>query len=288
MRKIKTVLRLHFENKLSRRTIADTQKIGYGTVDNYLRRAQAAGLSWPLPAHVGERELGQLLFPSQPANCRDGFSEPDFFYVQNELKLVGMTKLLAWEEYRQSHPEDGYSYSQFCHRFNQWLGQQKRSMRQVHVAGEKCFVDYCGPTVAIVNGDTGEVRGAQIFVAVLGASNYTFAHASLTQTQADWIGSHVKAFEFFGGLSALVIPDNLKAGVIKADRYVPTLNESYRHWADYCGTAIVPARPYRPKDKALTSYCTSLGRLSGHKPRRRTAMASAKPLDVSNVTGRLV
>lgn len=250
MRKIHTVLRLHYENELSRRAIAQSLKIGYGTVDNYLRRAQACGLTWPLPAHIGERELGQLLFPSQPRSHRAGFSEPDFNQVHQELKAVGMTKLLAWEEYRQCHPEDGYSYSQFCHRYRAWLGQQKRSMRQVHVAGEKCFVDYCGPTIGVIDGNTGEIHKAQIFVAVLGASNYTFANASLSQTQADWIDSHIKAFEYFGGMSTLVVPDNLKAGVIKAHRYTPTLNESYQHWADYCGTAIIPARPYRPKDKA--------------------------------------
>ena len=251
MRKIKTVLRLYHQCNFSRRAIATSQGIAYGTVDNYLKRAAEAGITWPLPPGIGERELANLLFPSQPLGTqRDGFTEPDFFHIQTELKMVGMTKLLAWEEYREAHPEHGYSYSQFCHRFNVWRGQQRRSMRQLHVAGEKCFVDYCGPTIPIVNAHTGEYLNAQVFVAVLGASNYTFAHASASQTQADWISSHVKAFEFFGGITALIIPDNLKSGVIKADRYVPTLNDAYQHWADYCGTAIIPARPHRPKDKS--------------------------------------
>ena len=234
MRKIKTVLRLYHQCNFSRRAIATSQGIAYGTVDNYLKRAAEAGITWPLPPGIGERELGNLLFPSQPLGTqRDGFAKPDFFHIQTELKLVGMTKLLAWEEYREAHPEHGYSYSQFCHRFNVWRGQQRRSMRQLHVAGEKCFVDYCGPTIPIVNVHTGEYLNAQVFVAVLGASNYTFAHGSASQTQADWISSHVKAFEFFGGMTALVIPDNLKSGVIKADRYVPTLKALPRTAYEY-------------------------------------------------------
>lgn len=250
MRKIKTVLRLHHQSRFSRRAIAASQKISYGTVDNYIRRAAAAGIKWPLPPGIGERELAQLLFPSQPPDHRGGFHEPEFFHVQTELKSPGMTKLLAWEEYRQCHPEDGYSYSQFCHRYRVWLGRQKRSMRQTHLAGDKCFVDYCGPTIPIVSPHTGEYVQAQIFVAVLGASNYTFAHASVSQKEADWINSHINAAEFFGGWTALTIPDNLKSGVIKAHRYTPTLNASYEQWADHYGTALVPARPHRPKDKS--------------------------------------
>ena len=211
MRKIHSVLRLHFEAGLSRREIARSLSIGYGTVANYIRRAEQTSLSWPLPPHIGERELLLALFPERAdSTAHKRFAEPDYPRIYLDLKSVGMTKQLAWEEYRQIHPDDGYSYSQFCHRYQSWLQRQKRSMRQTHVAGEKVFVDYCGPTVPVVNQHTGEFINAQIFVAVLGASNFTFACASASQKEADWIEAHIKAAEFFGGWPQLTIPDNLK------------------------------------------------------------------------------
>ncbi|MCL4146812.1 UNVERIFIED_CONTAM: hypothetical protein GTU68_021357 [Idotea baltica] len=200
---------------------------------------------------MDERALELALFPRAPKNdAQHRFAEPDFAIVHVELKSVGMTKQLAWEEYRQVNSDNGYSYSQFCHRYRAWLGRQQRSMRQNHVAGEKVFIDYCGPTVPVVDARTGTFIGAQIFVAVLGASNYTFACASASQKEADWIDAHTKAATFFGGWSALTIPDNLKSGVTKTDRYVPVLNASYAQWAEHYRTAIIPARPYKPKDKA--------------------------------------
>lgn len=251
MRNIKSLLRLYFEVGLTRREIATSLDIGYGTVANYLTRAKTAGLTWPLPPEIGERELARLLFPTVSKKGKHArFTQPDFAVVHSELKSPGMTKLLAWEEYRQQHPDDGYSYSQFCHRYAVWLQQQKTSMRQIHIAGEKCFIDFCGPTVDIICAATGEVTTAQIFVAVLGASNYTFACATRSQKEADWIDAHTRAATFFGGWTKLTVPDNLKSGVTKTDRYVPTINASYAQWADYYGTAILPARPYKPKDKA--------------------------------------
>jgi transposase len=250
MRKIKDILRLRHEAGLAYRGIASALNIGYGTVVDYLNRAQQAGIGWPIPDDLNERDLGRLLFPTQPVSGQRRFTEPDFPAVCQELKGKGVTKLLLWQEYRQRHPDDGYSYAQFCHRYRVWLGCQARSMRQVHRAGEKLFVDYCGPTMTIVNPDTGEFRQAQIFVAVLGASNYTFACASWSQNQADWIKAHVKAFEFFGGVPELVVPDNLKSAVHKTHRYDPDINPSYQQLASHYQCAIVPARPYRPKDKA--------------------------------------
>jgi len=176
MRKIHAVLRLHFQSGLSQREISRSQNIGYGTVVNYLTRARNAALSWPLPPDMGERELELALFPeSNPGAAQRRFAEPDFAKLHIELKRVGMTKQLAWEEYRQIHTDNGYSYSQFCHRYRTWIGRQRLSMRQHHVAGEKVFVDYCGPTVPVVNASDGTYINAQIFVAVLGASNYTLA-----------------------------------------------------------------------------------------------------------------
>jgi len=183
MRKIRDILRLRHEAGLSYRGIAQALNIGYGTVVDYLNRAKAADVSWPLPVDSGEHELARLLFPTQPNTGQRRFSEPDFPEVHRELKRKGVTKHLLWQEYRQQHPKDGYSYAQFCHRYLEWRGCQQRSMRQIHRAGEKLFVDYCGPTMEVVNPDTGELRQAQIFVAVMGASNYTFACAHWSQKQ---------------------------------------------------------------------------------------------------------
>jgi transposase len=175
---------------------------------------------------------------------------PEWPAIHQELKRKDMTKQLLWEEYVQQYPDRSYSYSQFCDRYRHWCGQQKRSMRQTYKVGEKCFVDYCGPTVPIIDASTGEIRGAQVFVGVLGASNYTFAEATLTHSLPDWLGSHVRMFEFFGGCSELVIPDNLRSGVSKACRYDPDLNTSYEQLAEHYQLAVIPARPYKPKDKS--------------------------------------
>ena len=224
MRKILAVLRLHFEAGLSRRQIAKTQNIGYGTVTNYLQRATVAGVTWPLPPETDAAALERMLFP-EGAGTTDSqrrFVQPDYPRIHLELKSVGMTKQLAWEEYRQIHPDDGYSYSQFCHRYQAWLGLQQRSMRQTHVAGEKVFVDYCGPTVPIVDERTGTFRNAQIFVAVLGASNYTFACASASQKEADWIDAHCKAAAFFGGSERV----NLFWTLVKKIIYIANLGDT--------------------------------------------------------------
>ena len=258
MRKIRDILRLRHEAGLAYRGIANALNIGYGTVVDYLNRAQQAGLGWPIPDDLNERDLGRLLFPTQAVTGQRRFVEPDFPAVCQELKGKGVTKLLLWQEYRQCHPDDGYSYAQFCHRYRVWLGCQQRSMRQIHRAGEKLFVDYCGPTMVIVNPDTGEFRQAQIFVAVLGASNYTFACASWSQKQADWLNAHVKAFEFFGGVPELVVPDNLKSAVRKTHRYDPDINPSYQQLATHYQCAIVPARPYKPKDKAKAEVAVQI------------------------------
>ena len=180
----------------------------YGTVVNYLNRAKSAHISWPLPDGLNDDALRSLLFRCAPVAPRR-FVEPDCSMIHQELKHKGVTKQLLWDDYKQIHGENGYQYSQFCHRYRVWRDKQKRSMRQTHLAGEKLFVDYCGPTLDVINPDTGEVRTAQVFVAVLGASNYTFACASWSQKQEDWINAHVKAFTFFGGVPEIIVPDNL-------------------------------------------------------------------------------
>lgn len=258
MRKITDILRLRYDTGLSLRGIAQALNIGYGTVADYLKRADKAGLTWPLPSDMAERDLGRLLFPTQPVTGQRRFVEPDFPVIYQSLKRKTVTKQLLWQEYRQQYPDDGYSYAQFCHRYQKWLGLQQRIMRQIHRAGEKLFVDYCGPTMAVVNPDTGEIRTAQVFVAVLGASNYTFACASWSQKQADWLSAHVQAFEFLGGVPEIVVPDNLKSAVRKTHRYEPDINPSYQQLAAHYGVAIVPARPYKPKDKAKAEVAVQI------------------------------
>lgn len=250
MRKIKDILRLRFAAELSIRQIHESTKTSVGAIQKLLAKAKKLGLSWPLPDELDDHQLDQLFYPAADTRASSRFQIPEWPAIHQELKRKDMTKQLLWEEYVQHYPSRSYSYSQFCDRYRHWCGQQKRSMRQTHKVGEKCFVDYCGPTVPIIDATTGETRGAQVFVGVLGASNYTFAEATLTQSLPDWLGSHVRMFEFFGGCTELVIPDNLRSGVSKACRYDPDLNASYQQLAEHYQLAVVPARPYKPKDKS--------------------------------------
>ena len=197
---------------------------------------------------LNDNDLARLFYPEAQTTASSRYQQPDWATVHQELKRKGVTKQLLWEEYTQCYPINCYSYSQYCDRYRHWLGQQKRSMRQIHKAGEKCFVDYCGPTVPIINPNTGEIRDAQIFVGVLGASNYTYADGTYSQSLPDWLGSHARMFDYFGGCPEVVIPDNLRAGVSKACRYDPQLNPSYQQLAEHYQVAIIPARPYKPKD----------------------------------------
>lgn len=248
MRKITEVLRLKFEAKLSHATIARAVGLSKGAVGKYVSLAQANGLSWPLPEGMDEAALEALLYPPREGGCRH--IEPDHARIHTELKRKGVTLQQLWSEYAADAGEQAYRYTQFCEHYRQWVQRQKRSLRQIHRAGEKLFIDYCGPTVAVVDPHSGEVRQAQIFVAVLGASNYTFAEASWSQSQPDWIGSHQRALAFIGGVPRLLVPDNLRAAVTHPDRYAPEPNATYQELARHYGTAILPARPYKPKDKA--------------------------------------
>jgi transposase len=253
MFKLKELLRLRYEARLSVRQIALSLSLSLGVISKYLQRAEAAGLSWPLPQEMSDRALAALLQPprvvSDPSAPQPP-ATPDFVAIAQELTRKAMTRQLLWEEYAQAYPDNHYSYSRFTVLFRRWRQKQQLSMRQTHRAGEKLFVDYCGMTLPIVNPDTGEIRQAQIFVAVLGASSYTYAEATWSQRVPDWIGSHVRAFSFYGGLPDIVVPDNLKSAVSTACRYDPDLNPTYQQMAEYYGVAVVPARPYKPKDKA--------------------------------------
>ena len=248
MRKIREVLRLYFAAALSIRAIARSLGTSPSTVSEYLRRAKVAGLSWPLPAGVDDAGLERRLFPPPPPS-NTSRPLPKWSEVHRELRRKSVTLSLLWEEYKALHPE-GLQYSWFCDQYRAWAAKLDLVMRQEHRAGEKLFVDYAGQTVGVVDRGTGEVRDAQVFVAVLGASSYTFAEATWTQTLPDWTASHVRAFEFFGGCPELVIPDNLRSGVSRAHRYEPDLNPTYHDLARHYGVAVLPTRVRRPRDKA--------------------------------------
>ncbi|MCI5096728.1 MAG: IS21 family transposase [Rhodobacteraceae bacterium] len=248
MRKIRDVLRLSAEG-LSTRQMASSLAIGRTTLRGYLDRARDAGLSWPLPPEMSDAELEERLFARSVLATQRRASQPDWPYVHRELRRKGVTLSLLWEEYRADHP-DGYGYSRFCELYTRWEGKLTPVMRQRHPAGERLFVDYAGATIDVVDPKTGEVRAAQLFVATLGASNFTYTEATWSQALPDWISSHVRAFSFFGGVAAQVVPDNLKAGVTKACFYDPEVNRTYADLAAHYDTAVVPARPRKPKDKA--------------------------------------
>ena len=250
MRSIKDVLRLTAAG-LSQRQIADSLGISHGVVGKYQQLAKHNRLDNHELAGLSEPELATRLLTRAKAveSAPTVRAEPDFAYIHAQLKLKGVTRWLLWEEYRIENPR-GFAYTQFCVRYREWKRQLSPVMRQTHEAGDRLFVDYCGATVPVINAATGEVSDAQVFVAVLGASNYTFAEATASQKLADWIGSHCRAFAFFGGVPKLVVPDNLKSAVTKADRYEPIVNESYQRMLEHYGTACLPARPLKPKDKA--------------------------------------
>jgi transposase len=250
MRKLRDILRLRLEAGLSYRQINASTKVSVGLIQKLMRQVDELGLTWPLPPELDDNQLAGLFYPKADTRASSRHQLPDWPTLHQDLKGKGVTKQLLWEEYTQQYPNRCYSYSQFCDRYNHWRRLQKRSMRQQHKAGEKCFVDYCGQTTPIVSATTGEIRAAQIFVAVLGASNYTYAEATLTQSLPDWLSSHVRTFEFFGGTPAIIVPDNLKSGVSKACRYDPHLNPSYQQLASHYQVAVIPARPYKPKDKS--------------------------------------
>jgi len=250
MRKVREVLRLSWGGKLGARAVARSCGMGRTTVREYLQRARRAGLSWPLPEGLSDSELEALLFPPPVSADHAPRALPEWNTLHEELKRKGVTLFLLWEEYKAVHPE-GYEYSRFCDLHREWAGKLPVWMRQDHKAGEKLFVDYAGMTMPVVNPRTGEVRQAEIFVATLGASNYTYAEATWTQTLPDWIASHVRALEFLGAVPSLIVPDNLRSGVSYSCRYDPDANPTYRDFAEHYGTAIMPARVRKPKDKSL-------------------------------------
>jgi len=249
MRQIRQMLRLHHDG-VSAREIGRALGVARSTIQDNLKRAEKAGIGWPPAADLTDDILEDRLFAKagfKPGQRRR--TEPDWAVLAREFKRPGVNLMVLWEEYRAAQP-DGYGYSRFCELFRVFEQRLSPVMRQHHVAGDKVFVDYSGKRVPIVDPATGEVHMAEIFVAVLGASNYTYAEATFTQQLPDWIGAHVRMFRFFGGLPRLIVPDNLKSGVNKPSFYDPEINRSYAKMAAHYGVGILPARPYRPRDKA--------------------------------------
>ena len=253
LRKISEVLRLKWACGLSQRTIGRSCQISHSTVSEYLQRAEAAGLKWPLPDDLDEESLHRLLFPTAGnkalATSPSVQVTPNWEKVHQELKKRNVTLRLLWTEYRESHLA-GYGYSQFCDLYRTYSQKLDPPMRLNHKSGEKLFVDYAGDTLPVTDPETGEIRQAQIFVATLGASSYTYAEAQLSQEMPHWIGGHVRAFAFFGGVTEIVVPDNLRQGVNRPNRYEPDLNQSYIELAQHYGVAVIPARVRKPRDKA--------------------------------------
>ena len=243
MRKIRDVLRLSADG-MSKRKIAASLSIGATAAGDCIWRSRRAGLRGPLPVNLSDEALERILYPPPKVAAKDRRPQPDWAAIHRELRRPGVTLQLLGEEHRSIHP-DGFGYSRYCELYRAWEGRLSPTMRQLHIAGERMFVDYAGTTLEVVDGTTGEVRVCQLFVAVLGASSYTYAEASFTQRLVDWIGSHVRAFTFFNGVTAQIVSDNLRSGVTKAYFYEPAVNRTYAEMAHHYGTAAVPARPRR-------------------------------------------
>ena len=256
MRRIRELLRLRFEVGLSTRLIAASLGISKGAVGEYLQRAMVAGLDWPLPQDLDDTALERRLFPGPPQS-KAPRAQPDWALMDRELRRKGVTRSLLWQEYRAEHPE-GYGYAWFCEHYEAWKARRSPTMRQKHVGGEKVFVDYAGDTIDLIDPETGAVRPMKLFVAAMGASSYVYAEARPGEGLADWIGCHVGLFAFLGGAPATMVCDNLKSGVTRAHRYEPQINRTYQDLARHYGTAVIPARPYKPRDKAKVEQAVLL------------------------------
>src|SRR5215470_1076731 len=251
MRKIQEVLRLRYALGLGQRQIARSCSISQATVHAYLKRAQAAGVTWPLPEGWDEARVEEALFGPSPRRVYESHRPiPDFADLQRELQTHRhLTLQLWWEEYHQNHP-DGYSYTRLCELYQRWRRDQDVVLRQEYKAGEKLFVDYAGDPIPLYDPHGGPALQASLFVAVLGASNYTYAEATENQQLENWIGAHIRAFEFIGGVPEILVPDNTRAGVSRACRYEPDLNPAYQEMAEHYGVGVLPARRRKPRDKA--------------------------------------
>ena len=256
MRKVREVLRLKHALGMSYRQISKATGVGKTQAAEYVRRAVVAGVTWPVPDEVDDAELDRRLFPVA-LDGTDARLAIDWPANQTELKRRGVTLALLWQEYLAEHPA-GYSYTRFCELHRAWKKTVSATMRQTHLAGEKLFVDWAGDTIGVIDPATGVEHRARIFVAALGASNYTYAEARWTETLPDWIGAHVNAFATIGGVPLALVPDNLKAGITKPSRYEPGINRTYQDLADHYDCVVLPTRIIKPRDKAKVEVAVQI------------------------------
>ncbi len=249
MRKIREVLRLSHGEGLSHRQVALVTGVGPTTVREYLSRAAAAGVSWPLPDDVDDADLERQLFTRGEFPPPTQRPMPDWATVHRELRRASVTLQLLWMEHKESHPE-GHQYTQFVHHYREWARHLDVVLRHEHHAGDKLFLDFAGETIPVVDPETGAEDPWELFVGVLGASSFTYAEALPSQQLQQWVAAHVHCFEYLGGCPRILVPDNLKSAVVKAHRYEPLLNRIYEDLAAHYGCAVIPARPHRPRDKA--------------------------------------
>jgi len=256
MRNIREILRLKWVQARSHREIAQSVGVSAGVVCSAVRRAHTAGLTWEEVQKLGDEILEGKMYgrPGRRAQARPA---PDYAWIHIERRRPSVTLELLHLEYLQAHP-DGYRYTQFCGLYRRWLKKRGVTMRQVHHGGEKMFTDYAGKKPHVIDPKTGEIIPVELFLAVLGASNYTFAEATRTQRQPEWISSHSHAVQYFGGVAAAVVPDQLRSAVSSPCRYEPEVSRAFAEWAAHYGTTILPARPARPRDKAKVEVAVQI------------------------------
>ena len=249
MRKTKEILKLKFKEKFNNRDIALACSVASSTVSRVLKRAEKVGIqAWPLPSEFDDEALlDKILY--QNSKEKKQTQHPHWQDVHIQLSKKHVTLRLLWEEYKESHP-DGYQYTQFCYQYNKWKKNTDVCFRKIYPPGEYLLLDYAGKTMPVINPDTGEIRQAQIFIAVLGTSNFSYVEATWTQEKIHWIASHIRAFQFFGGSPKVLVPDNLKSAITTSCRYDPDINPTYYDMASYYNCSVIPARPYKPRDKA--------------------------------------
>jgi transposase len=249
MQAIREIIRLAFELKMSANEIHRSTRVSRGVIQGCIKAAKEREITWAMACELDDTTLESILYPEKYSH-EPRLQEPDWAWISKELRRPGVNRRLLWTEYIGNAPQGKYSYSQFNRLLKNWLRRQEISMRQEHKAGENLFVDYAGQTVpVVVDRMTGEVQMAQIFVAVLGASNYSYVEAAWSQNLPSWIGAHVRAFEFFNGVPVCLVPDNLRSAVTQSEPFEPLLNKTYRRLAQHYKCSIRPARSRKPKDK---------------------------------------